>query len=81
MKRNAFGDPQPSNFAEMVEALDERNADAGDVWASVDIGDDGGWYATVQHNDDGEAIFETVEYPGDKSALLADLRAAGIEVI
>jgi len=81
MQRNKFGDPQPANFTEMIEALDERNADASDVWASVDIGDDGGWYATVQHSDDGEHIFETVEYPGAKTELLKDLKTAGIEVI
>lgn len=79
MKRNAFGDPQPSNYAEMVEALDECDTYAVGGWATVSIGDEGGWYASVLDNEDGNELFETVEYQS-KDELLKDLETAGIDV-
>ena len=84
--RTAFGDPRPTNFEEMKEALEEREADPSECNAEIrhEPVDDGqgnsGWTAEVRYNEDGEGVFDTLAYES-KDKLTKDLKAAGIEDI
>lgn len=81
MKRNTFGDPRPKGHEEMVEALDERNANPGECNAELshdDVdGDYKGWSAEVRNNESGDEIFSTLGYE-NREDLVNDLKAAGI---
>lgn len=81
MRYNAFHEPRPRGSAEMVEALEERDADPEDCEATIERGDDqgdfAGWTAEVR-NEDGDEVFATLGYGEDKAGLEADLKAAGI---
>ena len=81
MKRNLFGDPRPANYDEIIEALDQRDADPIECNAELtfneDEGDYHGWSAEVRDNATGNEVFTTLGYES-KEALIRDLEAARI---
>lgn len=81
MRRNGFGDPQPSNFAEILEALFEKDWEPRDCFVSVEFSEDrppfGGWCAEIAGDND---IVSTLGY-AEKSELLKDLKSAGFQNI
>jgi hypothetical protein len=73
---------KPITVEEMQRELRKRKVTAAEVCASLALGDDeGGWYAVVQRKDNAEFVFETLEYAGEKTRILADLETVGIEVL
>lgn len=81
MKRNAFGDPQPLGFDEIMEALMEKDWQPEQCYVMVQHDEDeapfGGWTAEIAGDND---IVNTLGY-ADKDALLKDLKSAGLRHI
>lgn len=82
MKRNHFGDPQPCNGAEIIEALDELDMSGGYVTATIyhdpeEEGPFAGFTARIADADAGEPEINTLGFES-KEALKAALHEAGI---
>jgi hypothetical protein len=81
MKRNAFGEPQPRGYDEIVEVLLEKDWLPEECSVCVEhleeVAPFGGWAAEIMGDDD---IVSTLGY-ADKAELEKDLRAAGFRRI
>ncbi|MNU27337.1 hypothetical protein D3C71_157240 [compost metagenome] len=81
MKRNAFGDPQPLGFEELMEVLFEKEWEPSQCYVGVEFLEEeapfGGWTAEIAGDND---IVSTLGY-ADKSELMKDLKAAGFRNI
>lgn len=86
MRRNHFGDPQPSSLAEILAAMDEVDLLAEHAQAELfepDGMDDppfDGWCAEISDAETGEKRISTLSFPS-REALESALEAAGILLI
>ena len=84
MHRNTFGDPRPNGYAEMDEAIEERNPDRHEMVADIshEEGDGegdlyAGYCAEVRTAEEGDEVFSSLGY-AERDDLIKDLAAAGI---
>jgi hypothetical protein len=81
MKRNAFGDPLPIGYVELIDTLLEKEWEPEDCYVTVEFVDEvapfGGWSAEISGDND---IVSTLGY-ADKAKLQEDLKAAGFRNI
>lgn len=83
MQRNKFGEPRPSNFAEISEVFSETGKEPDYCHATIEHEKDNdgfgnkGWVAEIRENESGETVLTTLAYP-EKDDLIADLKAIGI---
>lgn len=79
MKRNLFGQPQPGNYAELVEVIDEFEIDPERATVFIDNDPDEeppftGWTAEIVGEND--VVINTLGWPSE-DVLRGDLSTAG----